>query len=47
MTLYKTLNIKLSNSQLNKVKSGINNGSEVTLKVSSNIVGDSKLSFKI
>ena len=36
-----TLNIKLSNSQLNKLKSGINNGTEVTLKISSNVVGDS------
>ena len=41
MTLYITLNIKLSNSQLNKVKSGIKNGTEVTLKISSNVDGDS------
>ena len=41
MTQYKTLNIKLSNSQLNKLKSGIKNGTEVTLKISSNIIGDS------
>ena len=40
MTQYNTLNIKLSNSQLNKLKSGIKNGSEVTLELSSN-VGDS------
>ena len=26
MTQYKTLNVKLSNSQLNKLKSGIKNG---------------------
>ena len=31
----------MSNSQLNKLKSGIKNGTEVTLKLSSNIVGDS------
>ena len=41
MTLYITLNIKLSNSQLNKVKSGIKNGTEVTLKISLNVDGDS------
>ena len=33
MTQYNTLNIKLSNSQLNKLKSGIKNGSEVTLEL--------------
>ena len=31
----------MSNSQLNKLKSGIKNGAEVTLKLSSNVVGDS------
>ena len=36
-----TLNVKLSNSQLNKLKLGIKNGTEVTLKISSNIVGES------
>ena len=41
MTQYNTLNVKLSNSQLNKLKSGIKNGTEVTLKISSNDVGDS------
>ena len=30
MTQYNTLNVKLSNSQLNKLKSGIKNGTEVT-----------------
>ena len=29
MTQYHTLNVKLSNSQLNKLKSGIKNGTEV------------------
>ena len=42
MTEYKTLNVKLSNSQLNKLKSGIKNNTEVTLKISSNVVRDSK-----
>ena len=41
MTQYNTLNVKLSNSQLNKLKSGIENGTEVTLKLSSIVVGDS------
>ena len=36
-----TLNLKLSNSQLNKLTSGIKDGPEVTLKLSSNMVRDS------
>ena len=36
-----TLNIRLSNSQLNKLKSGIKNSTEVTFKLSSNVAGDS------
>ena len=39
MTQYNTLNVKLSNSQLNKLKSGIKNGTEVTLKLFSNVLG--------
>ena len=39
MTQYNTLNVKLSNSQLNKLKSGMKNGTEVTLKISSNVFG--------
>ena len=31
MTWYNTLNVKLSNSQFNKLKSGVKNGTEVTL----------------
>ena len=41
MTQYNTLNVKLSNSQLNKLKSGIKNNTEVSLKISSNVIGDS------
>ena len=41
MTQYNTLNLKLSNSQLNKLKSGMKNGTEVSLKLSSNVTGDS------
>ena len=41
MTQHNTWNVKLSNFQLNKLKSGIENISEVTFKISSNIFGDS------
>ena len=41
MTQYKTLNVKLSNSQLNKLKSGIKNGTQVSLNNPSNVIGDS------
>ena len=41
MTQYNTSNVKLSKSQLNKLKSGIKNRSEVTLKLSSDAAGDS------
>ena len=41
MTQYNTLNVKLSNSQLNKLKSGIKNGTDITLKITSNVAGDS------
>ena len=39
MTQYETLNVELYNSQFNKLNSGIKNGTEVTLKLSSNVVG--------
>ena len=41
MTQYNTLNVKLSNSQLNKLKLGIKNCTEETLKISSDLVVDS------
>ena len=41
MTQYNVLNVKLSNLQLNELKLGIKNSTKVTLKISSNIVGDS------
>ena len=41
MTKHNNLNVRLSNSQLNKLKSGIKNGNEVTLNLPSNVVGDS------
>ena len=41
MTQYDTLNVELSNSQLNKLKSRIKNGTEVPLNLSSIVVNDS------
>ena len=41
MTQYNTLNVNLSYSQLNnKSKSGIKNGTQVTLNLLSNVIGD-------
>ena len=47
MTQYKSLNVNLSNSQLNILKSGIKNNTEITLKISSSVlvVGDSANDF--
>ena len=41
MTQYNSLNIKLLNSQLNKLKSAIKNETEKVLRLSSNMVGNS------
>ena len=41
MTQYNTLNVNLSNSKLNKLKSRMKNGTEATLKPSSNVAGES------
>ena len=41
MAQYNTLNVRLSNWQLIKLKSGIKNGTEVASKHSWNVVGDS------
>ena len=41
MNQYNTLNVTLSNSELNKLKSRIKDRTEVTLKISLNVVGDS------
>ena len=35
------MNVKLSNSQLNKLKSAINNETDVILRLSSNMIGNS------
>ena len=42
MTQYNSLNVKLSNSQLNKFKSAIKNETEVVLRLSSNMIGDNE-----
>ena len=45
MTQYSSLNVKLSNSQFNKLKSAIKNKSEVVLRLSSNVIGDDETNF--
>ena len=45
MTQYSSLNVKLSNSQLNKFNSAIKNENEVVLRLSSNMVGDNETNF--
>ena len=41
MTQYNSLNVKLSNSELNKLKSATKNGTDVVLRLSSNMIGNS------
>ena len=45
MTQCNSSNVKLSNSQLNKLKSAIKNENEVVLRLSSNMVGDDETNF--
>ena len=45
MTQYNSLNVKLSNSQLNKFMSAIKNESEVVLRLSSSMIGDNESNF--
>ena len=45
MAQYNSLNVKLSNSQLNKFKSAIKNETEVVLRLSSNMIGDNEANF--
>ena len=45
MTQYYSLNVKISNSQLDKLKSAIKNEAEVVLRVSSNMIGDDETNF--
>ena len=42
MAQYNSLNVKLSNSKLNKVKSAIKNETEVVLRLSSNMICDNE-----
>ena len=41
MTQYSSLNVKLSNSQLNNLKSVTEDEAKVVLRLSSNVIGDS------
>ena len=41
MTQFNSLNVKLSSSQLNKLKSAIKNETDVFLRLSSNMIGNS------
>ena len=41
MTQYNSLNVELPNSQLNKLKSAIKNETDVVLRLSSNMIGNS------
>ena len=45
MTHDNSLNVKLSNSPLNKLKSAIKNQTEVVLRLSSNMIGDVETNF--
>ena len=45
MMQYNSLNVKLSNSQVNKLKPAIKNETEVVLRLSSNMIGDYETSF--
>ena len=45
MTQYNSLNLKLSNSQLDKLKSGIKNETEVILRLSSKMIGNNETNF--
>ena len=45
MTQYNSLDVKLSNSQLNKFKSATKNETEVVLRLSSNMIGDDETNF--
>ena len=45
MTQYNSLNLKLSNLQINKLKSAIKNETEVVLRLWSNMIGDNETNF--
>ena len=41
MTQYNSVNVKLSNSQLNRIKSAIKSANYVVIRLSLNMIGDS------
>ena len=45
MAQYNSLNVKLSDSQLRKLKSVIKNETDVVLRLSSNVISDDKTNF--
>ena len=45
MTQYNSLNLNLSNSQLNNLKLAIKDETEVALRLSSNMIGDNETNF--
>ena len=45
MTQYNSLNVKLSNLQLNKLKSAIKMEREAVIRLSSNMIGDNETNF--
>ena len=45
MTQCNSFNVKLSNSQPNKLNSAIKNENKVVLRLSSNMIGDNETSF--
>ena len=45
ITQYNSLNVKLSNSQLHKLKSSVKNETDVVLRLSSNVIGDNESNF--
>ena len=45
MGKYSRLNVDLSNSHLNKLRSAIKNETEVVLRLSSNMIGDKENNF--
>ena len=47
MTQYNRVNVKLSNSQLNKLKSAITNENEVVIRLFPNMIDDSIVKFLV
>ena len=45
MTQNNSLNVKRSNSQLNKLKSAVKNETRVVLRLSSDMIGDNETNF--